>query len=96
MPPVLATYEPDLHNAHGAAVIVMRNEILSHIARGLIEATSSSVTIDWTQTESLHARMRYRVKRLHWKHGSPPGQQAAAVTAVIEHDDQVCREWAVA
>jgi len=58
------------------------------------EATRSSVAIDWTQKESVRARMRTRIKRLLRKYGYPPDKREEAVVTVIEQAEQVCRDWA--
>ena len=82
--------------AHEGVKEVMGDEVLSKIAHDLIEAIRASVTIDWTQKETVRARMRTKIKRLLRKHGYPPDKQDAAVYTIIEQAEQVCREWAVA
>ncbi len=63
------------------------------IAHDLVDAIRGSVTIDWTQKESVRARMRTRIKRLLRKYGSPPDKREEAVITVIEQAEQVCRDW---
>jgi len=82
--------------AHGGVKEVMGDDILAKIAHDLVEAIRASVTIDWTQKESVRARLRSKVKRLLRKHGYPPDKRQEAVDTVIEQAEQVCRDWAVA
>jgi len=60
------------------------------------EAIRSSVTIDWTQKESVRANMRRKVKQLLRKHGYPPDKREDALVTVIEQAEAVCRDWAAA
>lgn len=80
--------------AHGGVREVMGDEVLSKIAHDLVEAIRASVTVDWTQKESVRARMRSKVKWLLRKHRYPPDKRQAAVDTVIEQAEHVCRDWA--
>jgi len=79
---------------HGNVRDVMGDKILSEIAHDLVDAIRASVAIDWTQKESVRARMRTKIKRLLRKYGYPPDKREDAVTTVIEQAEQVCRDWA--
>jgi len=81
---------------HGNVRDVMGDETLSQIAHDLVDAIHSSVAIDWTQKESVRAKMRIRIKRLLRKYGYPPDKREEAVITVIEQAEQVCRDWALA
>jgi len=54
------------------------------------EAIRSSVTIDWTQKESVRANMRRKVKQLLRKHGYLPDKREDALVTVIEQAEAVC------
>jgi type I restriction enzyme R subunit len=82
--------------AHGGVREVMGDSVLAVIARDLVEAIRESVTIDWTQKESVRAAMRSKVKRLLRKHGYPPDKREEAVVTVIEQAEVLCRDWAEA
>lgn len=71
----------------------MGDDVLATIAHDLVDAIRKSVTIDWTQRESIRAKMRIKIKRLLRKHGYPPDKREAAVITVIEQAEQVCRDW---
>jgi len=79
---------------HGGVKEVMGDDVLARVAHDLVEAIRGSVTIDWTQKESVRARMRSKIKRLLRKNGYPPNKRQAAVDTVIEQAEQVCRDWA--
>jgi type I restriction enzyme R subunit len=68
--------------------------VLAAIAQDLVAAIRSSVTIDWTQKESVRASIRLKVKRLLRKHGYPPDKREEAVVTVIDQAEAVCRDWA--
>jgi type I restriction enzyme R subunit len=79
---------------HGGVKEVMGDEVLGAIARDLVGAIRRSVTIDWTQKETVRANMRRKVKKLLRKHGYPPDKAAAALVTVIEQAEHVRRDWA--
>lgn len=79
--------------AHGDVRDVMGDDSLTTIAHELVDAIRSSVTIDWTQKETVRAKMRSMVKRLLRRHGYPPDKREAAVVTVIEQAEQLCRDW---
>jgi hypothetical protein len=81
---------------HGNARDVMGDEVLSKIAHELVEIIRNSVTIDWTQKDTVQARMRTRIKRLLRKHGYPPDQREVAVLTVLTQAEHLCRDWAEA
>ena len=78
---------------HGNVKEVMGDAVLTAIAHELVETIRRSVTIDWTQKESVRADMRRKVKKLLRKHGYPPDKQAYAVITVIEQAERVCKDW---
>jgi type I restriction enzyme R subunit len=80
--------------AHGGVREVMGDNVLAVIAHDLVDAIRESVTIDWTQKESVRAAMRSKVKRLLRKHGYPPDKREEAVVTVIEQAEVLCRDWA--
>ena len=89
----LAFYDALAH--HGDVVQVMGDKTLAAVAHDLVDTIRNSVTIDWTQKQSVRARLRSRVRRLLRRHGYPP-DKAAALDTVIEQAEQVCKDWASA
>lgn len=78
---------------HDGVRSVMGDAVLGAIARDLVGAIRSSVTLDWTQKESVRAEMRSRVKRLLRRHGYPPDKAEKALETVIKQAEARCAEW---
>jgi type I restriction enzyme, R subunit len=64
------------------------------IAHELVEAVRASVTIDWTERESVRAQIRVIVKRILRKYGYPPDKQEKATQTVLEQAALLSAEWA--
>jgi type I restriction enzyme R subunit len=79
---------------HDGVRDVMGDTVLAAIAHDLVEAIRRSVTIDWTQKETVRADMRRKIKRLLRERGYPPDKQEKAVAVVLEQAERVCRDWA--
>ena len=84
----------DALEVNDSAVKVLGNEVLSTIARELVETVRRNVTIDWTVRESARARLRTMVKRLLRKYGYPPDKQEKATLTVLEQAELLCGDWA--
>ena len=81
--------------AHGNVKEVMGDKILAAIAHDLVDIIKKTVSIDWTQKETVRAKLRTSIKRLLRKHGYPPDKRQAAVDTVLEQAEEVCRDWAM-
>ncbi|XXX33992.1 type I restriction endonuclease subunit R [Sorangium sp. So ce117] len=66
---------------------------LRFMARELVDLVKRNVTIDWTQKESVKAKLRVIVKRILRKHGYPPDKQEAATTTVLEQAELLSENW---
>jgi len=88
----LAFYEA--LGVNDAAVKVMGDAVLRAIAKDLTDAIRRNVTIDWTQRETVRAKLRTMVKRLLRKHGYPPDKQEQATNTVMEQAERLCETWA--
>lgn len=64
------------------------------IARDLVEAVRRNVSIDWTERETVRAKLRAIVKRLLRKYGYPPDKQEKATQTVIQQAETLCKDWA--
>jgi type I restriction enzyme, R subunit len=69
---------------------------LRFMARELVDLVKRNVTIDWTQKESVKAKLRVIVKRILRKHGYPPDKQEAATTTVLEQAELLSENWLTA
>ncbi len=72
----------DALETNDSAVKVLGDETLRTIARELVSAVRSNVTIDWTLRENVRAQLRVLVKRILRKHGYPPDKQEKATQTV--------------
>ncbi len=83
----------DALEVNDSAVKVLGDEVLSTIARELVETVRRNVTIDWTVRESARARLRTMSKRLLRKYGYPPDKQEKATLTVLEQAELLCKDW---
>ena len=77
-----------------SAVQVMGDAVLTTIARELTDIIRKSVTIDWTQKESVRAKLRVLVKRKLRMSGYPPDLQERAVETVMKQAEHLAADWA--
>jgi len=73
----------DALGVNDSAVQVLGNETLRKIAMELTQMMHRSVTIDWTQRESVQADIRLKVKKILKKYGYPPDKQEEATQTVL-------------
>ena len=76
-----------------SAVRVLGNETLKKIALELTQMIRKSVTIDWTQRNSVQADMRLKVKKILRKFGYPPDKQEKATRTVLEQAELIAKDW---
>jgi len=86
----------DALETNDSAVAVLGDETLRGIARELVEAVRTNVTIDWTLRENVRAKLRVIVKRILRKHGYPPDKQEKATQTVLEQAEVLSELWAAA
>jgi type I restriction enzyme R subunit len=86
----------DALEVNDSAVKVLGDENLRVIARELVAAVRSNVTIDWTLRQNVRARLRVLVKRILRKHGYPPDKQEKATQTVMEQAEALSAEWVAA
>jgi type I restriction enzyme R subunit len=51
------------------------------------------VTIDWTEKQSVRAKLRVMVKRVLRKYGYPPDKQEKATQTVLQQAELLCADW---
>jgi type I restriction enzyme R subunit len=85
----------DALEVNDSAVQVLGTPVLCELARELVKSIRSSVTIDWTQKETVRAEIRTRVKRLLLRFRYPPDKQEAAVDTVLKQAEMLCGELAL-
>src|SRR3989442_10302671 len=83
----------DALGVNDSAVQVLGNETLRKIALELTRMIRESVTIDWTQRESVQAEIRLRVKKILRKYGYPPDKQERATQTILEQAEVIAKDW---
>jgi type I restriction enzyme R subunit len=83
----------DALGANDSAVQVLGDETLRRIALELIQMIRKSVTIDWTQRESVQAEIRLKVKKILRNYGYPPDKQEKATQTVLEQAELIAKYW---
>jgi type I restriction enzyme R subunit len=84
----------DALETNDSAVKVLGEPTLQQIARELVEAVRSNVTIDWTLRENVRAQLRVLVKRILRKHGYPPDKREKTTETVLEQAALLSADWA--
>jgi type I restriction enzyme R subunit len=84
----------DALEVNESAVKVLGDETLRKIALELSQMIRNSVTIDWTQRESVQADIRLKVKKILRKYGYPPDKEKKATETVLQQAEQIARGWA--
>jgi type I restriction enzyme R subunit len=79
--------------AHVTAGDVLGDDTLKVIARELVAAVRTNVTIDWTLRENVQAQLRVIVKRILRRHGYPPDKQERATQTVLEQAELFAGDW---
>ncbi len=83
----------DALETNDSAVKVLGDENLRKIALELTHMIRKSVTIDWTQRESVQAEIRLKVKKILRKYRYPPDKQEKATRTVLEQAELIARDW---
>ena len=77
-----------------SAVRKLGDETLKLIAHELTENLRQNVSVDWSQRESVRAKLRLMVKRILRKYKYPPDQQEEAIQTVLQQAEGLSEEWA--
>ena len=76
-----------------SAVRELSDETLKKIAHELTENLRQNLTVDWSQRESVRAKLRLMVKRILRKYKYPPDLEVAAVELVLQQAEALGEEW---
>lgn len=77
-----------------AAVLELGDEILKKIAHELTDNLRANISVDWSQRESVRAKLRIMVKRILRKYKYPPDQADGAVQLVLQQAEALGEQWA--
>ena len=78
-----------------SAVRELQDETLKKIAQELTQSLRENLTVDWSERESVRAKLRLMVKRVLKKYKYPPDQQDGAVQLILEQAQALGEAWAV-
>lgn len=78
-----------------SAVRELSDETLEKIAHELTENLRQNLTVDWSERESVRAKLRLMVKRILRKYKYPPDLQDAAVELVLQQAQALGVAWEV-
>jgi HsdR family type I site-specific deoxyribonuclease len=76
-----------------SAALELGDEILKKIAHELTENLRQNLSVDWSQRESVRAKLRLKVKRILRKYKYPPDQQEEAIQTVLQQAEALSFEW---
>ena len=76
-----------------SAVRELGDETLKKIAHELTANLRRNLSVDWSQRESVRARLRLMVKRILRKYKYPPDQQESAVELVLQQAQALGEAW---
>ena len=76
-----------------SAVRELQDETLKKIAQELTQSLRENLTVDWSERESVRAKLRLMVKRILKKYKYPPDQADFAVQLVLEQAQALGEEW---
>ncbi len=79
-----------------SAVRELSDETLKKIAHELTENLRANLSVDWSERESVRAKLRLMVKRILRKYKYPPDQQEAAVELVLQQARALGETWMAA
>jgi type I restriction enzyme, R subunit len=86
----------DALEINDSAVRVLGEPTLKKIALELTETIRKSVTIDWTQRESVQAEIRLKIKKILRKYGYPPDKEKKATETVLRQAELIAGNVATA
>lgn len=87
----LAFYDALANNE--ASVRELGDETLAKIAHELTDSLRQNVTVDWSNRDSVRAKLRLLVKRILRKYKYPPDQQEEAAQLVLAQAETLCEAW---
>ena len=76
-----------------SAVRELKDETLKKIAHELTENLRQNLSVDWSERESVRAKLRLMVKRILRKYKYPPDFEAAAVDLILEQAQALGEDW---
>ena len=76
-----------------SAVRELQDETLKKIAQELTQSLRENLTVDWSERESVRAKLRLMVKRILKKYKYPPDMADSAVELVLAQAQALGEDW---
>ncbi len=76
-----------------SAVRELQDETLKKIAQELTASLRENLSVDWSERESVQAKLRLMVKRILKKYKYPPDQQDEAVQLILKQAHMLGETW---
>ena len=76
-----------------SAVRMLDDDILKKIAQELTNSLKANLAVDWSERESVRAKLRLMVKRILKKYKYPPDQAETAVELVLAQAQALGEDW---
>ncbi len=76
-----------------AAVLLLKDETLKLIAQELTTSLRKNLTVDWSERESVRAKLRLLVRRVLRKYKYPPDMADDAISLVLQQAERFGEEW---
>ncbi len=80
--------------ANESAVRELSDETLKKIAHELTENLRQNLSVDWSERDSVRAKLRLMVRRILRKYKYPPDLQDSAVELVLLQMQNIGEDWA--
>ena len=87
---------PDCFEMGLVIAVRQKHETFKMIADQLTENLRQNLSVDWSERESVRAKLRLMVKRILRKYKYPPDLQDAAVELVLQQAQVMGESWVAA
>ena len=72
---------------------IMADKELRELVRKLVKSIKRNLSIDWTQHESVKAKVRASVKRILRKHGFSPVKYPSTIKLILKQAEALYKDW---
>ena len=76
-----------------AAVLLLKDDTLKLIAQELTTSIRKNLTVDWSERESVRAKLRLLVRRVLRKYKYPPDLAEEAIALVLQQAERFGEDW---
>ena len=76
-----------------AAVLLLKDDTLKLIVQELTTSIRKNLTVDWSERESVRAKLRLLVRRVLRKYKYPPDLAEEAIALVLQQAERFGEDW---